>query len=107
MKVDYAEIDHALRRNGIGVMSKGNHDKFSLGRDGKTLVIYGNVIYSPERDQGYVSDNDWINNVVEKVKAKCQTMPEMHPGEAPVKKSHHGKNEQTTGHHKKKVGHFS
>lgn len=79
--VDYAEIEHALRRNGIAIIKKGNRDKLSMGRDGKTLVIYGNAIYSEDRDQNYQSESEWINKIVAKVKARCQELPEMKPGQ--------------------------
>jgi hypothetical protein len=105
MSVNYAEIEKALRKNGIAVMRKGNRDKISMGRDGKTLVIYGNIIYSPARDQEYLSDNEWINKVVRSVKNRCKQpdMVEMPKSAGGVKKSHHGKNEKTTGHHKQSM----
>ena len=79
--VNYAEIEHALRRNGIAIIKKGNRDKLSMGRDGKTLVIYGNAIYSESRDQNYQSDDAWINKVVAQVKARCKELPKMKPGQ--------------------------
>lgn len=80
-EVDYAEIEKALRKNGIAILKKGNRDKLSMGRDGKTLVIYGNAIYSESRDQNYQSDSEWINRVVAQVKRRCQELPAMKPGQ--------------------------
>jgi hypothetical protein len=102
-KPDYAEIEQALRKNGLAVLRKGNRNKLEMGRDGKTLVIYGTLLYSPSRDKGYVSDSKLVNHIVEKVKAKAKQNQEIEstagtnhsPG-----KSHHKPGEKYE-HHKK------
>lgn len=106
---DYSKIDQALRRNGIAVMHKGNRNKLSMGKDGKKLVVYGNAIYSSDRDKGFRSDDPFANKVVDIVKGKVEhfkTLPESpnrshHTGHEKTT-GHHTGREKTTGHHKKK-----
>jgi len=113
-EVDYAEIEQALRKNGCAVLRKGNRNKIEIGRDGKTLVVYGTLMYSPTRDKNYVSDDAMVNHIVKVIKAKAKQNPEIEsssntnhsPGKSHHSKNekttgHHGKNEKTTGHHKK------
>lgn len=103
-KVDYAEIEQALRKNGLAVLRKGNRNKLEVGRDGKTLVVYGTLLYSPERDKGYKSEDKLVNHIVAVIKARALKNEEIEgsdntnhsPG-----KSHHGRHEKTTGHHSK------
>jgi hypothetical protein len=101
----YSQIEQSLRRNGIAVMRKGNRDKLTIARDKKQVVVYGNMIYSPVRDKGETSGDPFIDGIVDKIKAEAQKMKEIewsgvtnHGGN----KSHHSRNEPTTGHHKKK-----
>lgn len=105
--VDYPEIERALRKNGLAVLRKGNRNKIEMGKDKKTLVIYGNIIYSPARDTEYISESKFVNHVVATVKDKAKKNREIESSDntnhSPGK-SHHGSNEKTTGHHKKKVG---
>ena len=72
-KPSYSKIEKALRRNGIAVMRSGNRDKISIGRDGKTVVIYGNCFYSERRDAGFEPKEKWLQSIVEKAKSDCQS----------------------------------
>lgn len=115
-EVDYVEIEQALRKNGLAVLRKGNRNKLEIGKDGKTLVVYGTLLYSPSRDKEYVSDNNMVNHIVKVIKARAKKNQEIEgnantnhsPGKSHHSRNekttgHHGKNEKTTGHHKKGV----
>jgi hypothetical protein len=71
-KIKYSKVDKALRRNGLAVMRVGNKNKFDMGLDGNTFVVYGNGIYAPSRDKAYKTGTKWIDNLVEKVKGKVK-----------------------------------
>ena len=109
-EIDYTEIEQAMRKNGLAVLRKGNRNKLELkmGKDGtrKKLVIYGTLLYSPRRDKNYQSDDQFVRHIVRVMKEQAKQNEEIESSEGTNHspgKSHHGRFEKTTGHHKKKV----
>jgi len=96
-KPTYSKIEQALRRNGIAVMRSGNRDKITIGRDGKTVVIYGNCLYSPSRDKGEVPHEKWLRDIVDKAKSEVGNFTEHIESSGA---SHHRPGEKYS-HHKK------
>ena len=79
-RASYPKIEKALRQNGIAVMRKGNRDKITIGRDNKTVVIYGNAIYSPARDKGVEPPEKWLKDIVSEAKRQAANFKPLRSG---------------------------
>jgi len=69
----YAELKQALKGNGIVIRrGAGNREKLDFAIDRHTgkpkLIVHGTAIYDEKKDEGYLSDIDFINFVVHNVK---------------------------------------